>query len=296
VHIHGDDIITLEASPNGVYEDAGAHCVDQFDDNIDGNVLTVTTTSFADDFGVCSTSEPVNVSSSVTVCSDATCPHFHTFAPNDTYNGEVYNGTSTCDGVTIDKSKVGIYTISYMCTNSFNGTSITANRTVYIEDTEAPVCTYNGSSSMTVEASFPYVDDGINCIDPTYGDGDDIVIGVVDGVNVEKTGTYTVSYTATDSNCQESQYMRTVVVKDNLKPVLGIYHDSPHPNNLLGVGEKDENNPAYWSHVGTNMAEAVGETSKHGLWQFFGLAAGISGLLLVIFKIDRESNTYIPEV
>jgi len=118
------------------------------------------------------------------------------------------------------------YMIQYSCTNSVGGTS-TASRSVYVRDSKCPSCTLLGQLEMTVEASFPYDDEGIHCTDSFST----VTTQVIGSVDVEQQGTYYVTYRSRDTSgnwahdCADSVnkvFVRTVFVVDSLKPVLSL--------------------------------------------------------------------------
>merc|ERR1712070_456404 len=105
-----------------------------------------------------------------------------------------------------------------------------ATKTLIVRDGTCPVCSMVEGPD-TVEASFPYIDAGVRCSDSLDGTIDDVVVS--NPVDVERTGTYLVTYRARDAtgnwndgNCKHSQtYIRTVTVVDTLKPVLALHYN-----------------------------------------------------------------------
>merc|ERR1712188_148543 len=198
IQILGSDQMTLEATHQGNYIDDGATCSDQ----VDGVI-----------------SQDVEVS------------------------GDVVN-----------LSKVGTYTITYNCKDSANNPAPPATRTVVVAQTSCPKCTMYGHHTgddgkvfdLAHEASFPYVDAGATCSDVIDGSVTVVCKSSKDPssesatncatpanlVDVEKTGTYTITYRAQntvglwndDSNCRggPNTYQRVVEVKDTLRPVITL--------------------------------------------------------------------------
>merc|ERR1711871_778726 len=200
IQILGSDQMTLEATHQGNYIDDGATCSDQVDGVISQNVEV---------------------------------------------SGDVVN-----------LSKVGTYTITYNCKDSANNEAPAAQRTVVVAQTSCPKCTVYGERgtgenkhNLVHEASFPYVDAGATCSDVIDGsvtvqcstDNADYVADDTDDndcdnperlVNVDKTGTYTITYRAQntvglwndDANCRggSNTYQRVVEVRDTLRPVITL--------------------------------------------------------------------------
>jgi hypothetical protein len=121
----------------------------------------------------------------------------------------------------VNRGAVGTYSIAFNCENPapWKCRAPTVIRTVEVLDRLAPVCTLKGKSTITTEASFTFADDGATCVDGLDG----AVAAVTTGdVNIDVPGTYKLTYTATDSSNNVAQRVRTVVVADTLKPVIGL--------------------------------------------------------------------------
>ena len=87
------------------------------------------------------------------------------------------------------------------------------DRQIILKDTSAPEITLNGESSVTVKELEKYEDAGATATDDRDGD---ITANLVKSgyVDVYRPGTYTVTYTATDSSGNVSQATRTVKVEE----------------------------------------------------------------------------------
>jgi hypothetical protein len=142
-----------------------------------------------------------------------------------------YKGFSCTDKVWGDLSKhikragrianygqPGVYTRIFSCTNPAPWLcKATAVVEVEVIDTTPPVCT--GKNSISLEASFPYTPSGAACKDSLDGA---IRVTHAGEVDVEREGTYTVTYTATDKAGNAGHFVQTVKVVDTLKPVIGL--------------------------------------------------------------------------
>jgi len=149
---------------------------------------------------------------------------------SDTREGDISSRLLVRSTMFPDRTTPGYYSVHFDCTNSVEETALRARRQVVVQDRTCPVCEVNGHQMVSVEASFPYVDDGAACSDNMDGQLIDIVReGPVD---VELTGTYVISFRAKDrsgnwnddAHCQASPALRTVVVEDTLRPVISIQH------------------------------------------------------------------------
>ena len=111
----------------------------------------------------------------------------------------------------VDTSTVANYLLTYTATD-VNGRSTTATRTVAVisSDTEAPVVTVNGQSSLTQTQGELFTDAGATVID----NSGETITAVVSGDTVDTSvpGVYTITYTATDSSGNSGSATRTVTV------------------------------------------------------------------------------------
>ena len=87
----------------------------------------------------------------------------------------------------------GNYTVTYSATDA-DGNIGTASRTVVVEDTNAPVITLSGVNPYTVERASNYVDPGA-----TADTGETVTVNTSQ-LNMAVSGTYTVTYSATDAD------------------------------------------------------------------------------------------------
>ncbi len=118
--------------------------------------------------------------------------------------------TVTTSG-TVDTNTVGVYTITYTATDS-SGNQGTATRTVNVVDTTAPVITVLGNNPVNIQVGSVYNDAGASATDTLDGDLTS-TINVVNNVDANTVGTYTVTYDVTDSTGnQATQAVRTVNV------------------------------------------------------------------------------------
>jgi hypothetical protein len=93
-----------------------------------------------------------------------------------------------------------------------------------ISDTAAPVITINGTNPVDVIKDATYTDAGATALDDTDGT---IVVVATGSANTSAVGTYTITYTATDSSGNISTATRTVnVVADTTAPVITILGSS----------------------------------------------------------------------
>merc|ERR1719424_2018675 len=161
-------------------------------------------------------------------------------------------------GDVVNLARVGVYTIKYNCVDSANNKADEAKRTVTVQDTSCPSCIVSDGHTSgldhitSIEASFPYSDAGAVAQDTlqgsfgicsVWGTGWLGEVGTAYAmkasykniVNVERTGTYVITYRVKDSNgnrndvatgCTGGQTggenKRTVVIIDALRPVIEL--------------------------------------------------------------------------
>ena len=128
----------------------------------------------------------------------------------------------------LDITKNGKYEVLYIA-NDVSGHQTIKNRIVNVYDSIAPFITLIGNSVITHLVKTPYIDLGVTVTD--NGDSNPI-LEVINPVNINVVGTYTVTYNARD-NCGNIAIpvLRTVNVIDNISPVITLNGSSVY--NLL---------------------------------------------------------------
>jgi large repetitive protein len=126
----------------------------------------------------------------------------------------------------VNTSVPGSYFVRYTVADSQENTAVEVVRTVNIIDTVAPIITLTGSSFMQIECGSPYVELGATVLDVCDGD----ITGnlIIDSSNVDtgNTGTYSVTYSASDAALNNAvQKVRTVTVIDTTAPVITLIGD-----------------------------------------------------------------------
>jgi hypothetical protein len=201
-------------------------------------------------------------------------------------NDAVWGILSVTTGGSVDKSAVGTYEITYDCVNPapWKVSAVQKTRTVKVQDTTKPVCKLEGVESVTVEASFPYSDDSASCVDSIDGTLRVVASG---SVNVEQVGTYKLTYTATDASGNSASTIRTVVVKDTLKPVIGLQVGNKYIHVSKGedTGVRGEENPA--------PAYFMVEGATSNVWMVAAAAAAISGVALFVAHVRKNPSVEI---
>ena len=243
-----------------------------------------------------------------------------------THEGNYIDDGATCsdqvDGVisqnvevsgdVVNLSKVGAYTITYNCKDSAGNTAPTLSRKVHVKQTSCPTCVITGADTLQHEASFPYTDLGATCQDIIDGPVA-TVIKTDEAVNVEKAGTYYLTYRAVnsvglwnDGSCLHNGNLatnaapvRTIVIKDTLKPVIqvkykGVEVGRSDPTNV-GTGTNGESNDAYDEGVKAGSFMAEESTSSANGWVIGAVASAVTGLALLSLSQRKAATvTTVP--
>lgn len=101
--------------------------------------------------------------------------------------------------------------VIYTVTDS-SGNQAEMRRTIVFKDPEPPVLTLSGDAEITINAGTKYVEPGYTAVDNCDGDIKHLV-SVSGSVNIWTAGTYTITYTVTDSFGNSSTATRKVNVK-----------------------------------------------------------------------------------
>ena len=204
----------------------------------------------------------------------------------------------------VNDKKVGEYSVNY--TVSFLNKTSSAGRTVRIVDKEPPIITLNGGDSISVLTNSKFDDPGYSAEDDSDGDVTESVRtkGIVDTFN---PGTYTISYSATDSYGNEAHKVRKVVVEGEPKekPQKVIYltfDDGPSDNvtpKILKILKK-YNVPATFFIIDYGQSEEKMRTLKsaiadghtiaiHGYSHDYGdIYKSVPAFMENVEKLDRK--------
>jgi uncharacterized protein (TIGR03382 family) len=124
---------------------------------------------------------------------------------------------------TANSTVVGDYSVTYTVTDFAGNAATPINRQVQVRDTQPPSITLRGALNQRSECGTDYVDPGATASDVCAGDLT-AALQIVGTVDTRTPGSYTLSYTATDSsgNRAVSSESRRVTVVDDQPPVLQL--------------------------------------------------------------------------
>ncbi len=203
------------------------------------------------------------------------------------------SGTGASRTYTPDPGYAGADGFIFKVNDSYGAT---AAAIAYIDvfDTAAPVITLNGSDPMTVAQNTPFTDPGATAEDNRDGS---VPVTVSGTVNTASSGSYILTYTATDSAGNTTMKTRTVNVVSLSKIVLSVNKITRQKAkvtvaiSIKNTGSAAENNVTLKAAtlIGVNTSNTMPilrETIKAGKQKtatlaFKGFASGQSGLLII---------------
>merc|ERR1711964_298681 len=205
-------------------------------------------------------------------------------------------------------------------------------REVVVADRTCPRCTFNqtDSSSITIEASFPYdpndhlpmctddcgfhaadthLHDFLTCEEETKPANSSYTES---NVNVELTGDYYVTYHAFDfhnevkADCDHNNFtaVRTVVVVDTMSPIIGLkfdsgadphwaIHDGKNPAHNGFSNESYKRNTAISVNPARYNFKYMAEVSPANAWML-GAAAVVAATAFVAVSGSAKKTTFVP--
>lgn len=159
------------------------------------------------------------------------------FAASDNHDGDITDKVTT----SFDAEKgIMVYTVK-----DSSGNETRVERVIKYTDPIAPEITLTGDSEITLQAGSSYKEPGYTAKDNVDGDITDKV-QVEGSVNANRAGTYTITYSVTDSYGNTTKVTRTVKVKAASQPDVNTpsgkviyltFDDGPsrHTQTLLDV-------------------------------------------------------------
>jgi hypothetical protein len=222
----------------------------------------------------------------------------------DLFDGQI-NGNVDVSGDEVRLDTPGIYHVQYNCENAAKVSADQAVRKVTVQDTTCPTCTVLGVDSVTREASFPYVDAGATCSDSL--DGTLTAEDTASNVQMENTGVYLVTYTATDETGNTNhnsalgaacvQTVRTVTVRDTLRPIIAISDGGNvvESTPAAGMGVNGQSNPSYALEGGASGAtwkpQLLAENKLDRSWLVAGVVSALAGAFIALRATHRMPSS-----
>lgn len=239
----------------------------------------------------------------------------------DAFEGQINSRIQVTN--TVNRAKVGTYIVKYNCCDSKNAGKTNCaqqqTRKVVVFDDHCPTCTISGAKSITREASFPYTDLGAKCSDTHDGALPYITVGKFD---VEKVDTYKLTYRSKDKSgnwndgnngknrchCDATRdaarpgrgncikhYVRTIVVKDTLKPVISLSYANKeiHRSKAADTGVNHGKAEKQFNPAAKHVFMAETQTSVNG-WIMGAVASATAGVALLGLSTRKATVTSVP--
>ena len=252
IELVGDEQMTIEA--NGSFTDLGATATDSFEGDLTDQISdsgTVDTTSLGNytiTYQVSDSSGNTADASREVSVSDTTAPVISltgsspvTIEVGSTYTDEGATATDDFQGdltanisdiSNVDSTAVGTYSVVYNVSDSSGNAANQVTRIVEVVDSQAPVLSFVGGTTITHEAKTVFnIPTDVTATDVYDGDLSSAVV-VSGTVNQDLIGSYNLSYAVTDSSGNPAQLSRTVNVVDTISPEITLTGDNPLYVNL----------------------------------------------------------------
>ena len=135
----------------------------------------------------------------------------------DNYDPE---NVSIVGGDVVDTTTLGTYTMTYNFTDVNGNAAIEVTRTVTVVDTTAPLISIDGGNTMTLDYLETFVEPNVNVTDNLDAARTITGVGFVD---TSTLGTYTLTYTATDTEGNVAlEVILMIIVVDTTPPVITL--------------------------------------------------------------------------
>lgn len=224
---------TMSIMQGGSFSDPGASAIDNIDGEVPVRVFGTIRRYVPGDYTLTYSARDASrnearATRTVRVVADTTPPVITlngdstlTVTQGTTFNDPGATATDDISGTVtvstfgrVNTRRLGSYTLSYRARDRA-GNSSTLTRTVNVIaaapiDTIAPVITLNGAASLEITVGDTYTDAGASATDNVDGTVAVITTGSVD---TSTAGSYTLTYTATDTTGNTASLTRTITVK-----------------------------------------------------------------------------------
>lgn len=148
----------------------------------------------------------------------------------DVPDGDLSNAINTVS--TVNTNIVGTYTVTYTVTDS---DSNTATETISVnvgKNTIAPLITLKGVNPINLNRGDTFTEPGATAMDDLDGNLTN-AINTVSNVNTKVVGTYTITYSVSDSDGNSALLTRSVIVdKNTIAPIIRLLGANPMTLNI----------------------------------------------------------------
>ena len=187
----------------------------------------------------------------------------------------------------IDTKILGTYTLKYEITNSL-GKKDTATRTIIVRDTTPPVIKLHGSNPYILELGTTYIEQRASVTD-NYDNSPKL--NIINQVNTNALGTYTVIYEAIDKSGNKKIANRIVKVIDTIPQVTISYSNTSKTKDSVTVtmtSDKEINTPSTWANTGNNKKfTKVYYQNTNEILTITSLEGSANSVNIIIANIDK---------
>lgn len=205
--------------------------------------------------------------------------------PGTTVTDNFYSGVAATTTGSVNTRKIGTYILTYTAKDPSNNEATPISRTVNVVDLTAPVITLLGGDTVILDVFTPYSEPG-SVVSDNHTKG---LTAVVTGtVNVNVTGDYPLTYTATDSSNNFSTVNRLVRVLDREKPVITL-----KGSNIVSIRRW-----SVYTDAGVIISDNYYSDSLLQTVKTFSsnVDANVEGLYQVCYNVTDPSNNKAVEV
>jgi hypothetical protein len=202
--------------------------------------------------------------------------------PGSSVNDSFESGLKATVTGNVDTARVGLYTLSYNVSDGAGNTAPEVTRTVNVVDQAAPIITLIGDAIVEHEAGTFYLDAGATAKDNKDSAARLTVSGIMD---VNRPGTYTLTFNATDSDGNSATPVsREIVVADTIPPVITLL-GAAEMNLMVNTPFKDQGNIVSDSFEQGLTATVTGSVDTASL-----------GAYVLRYNVSDSSNNAAEEV
>ncbi|MEG1705637.1 MAG: DUF5011 domain-containing protein, partial [Clostridia bacterium] len=157
---------------------------------------------------------------------------------------------------------------------------------VTVVDTTAPVITLNGEKEVTIDMGTTYLDQGVIVTDNYDRDITNKLV-TINPVDVNKDGTYIITYNVTDINGNKAvEVTRKVIVIDTTKPTITLTGVNPQVIEVHGI----------YTELGATAVDNKGNKLDAIVIDITNIKLDVVGTYKVIYTVsDKDGLTRIVE-
>lgn len=182
---------------------------------------------------------------------------------------------------TVNPQSAGVYVVVYNVSDSDGNSAAQVSRTVTVADTTRPTVVRVGPATVTQACGMPFLELGATASDQCDGT---LSVQVESNLDVDVPGTYTVTYSATDSAGLTASTIRTVVVADSEGPAI----------TLLGANPLRLNCGSPYVEAGATALDACEDTEAEVTIVNNTVNASVPGTYVVTYQAqDGSGNTSV---